>query len=199
MRTLPILALVCSCGTTAQYGFTVWGQEKHTLNTVQTCIRGAEAARFADLAIPIILDELTKSKFIKQPWSELVNRNRQAWTGRPIVGVCLVPEPESCCIGSACAEPHKEIGDAIAHARKTGCASDSNAWASLAWPPVCTTAWPNEPHCVQPIEVKNTGWEVRLFHELFNLAIQRWAGYQGRGYTAEIYKVEALARARLTQ
>lgn len=192
---LPAL-LLCSCGTTAQHGWTAWGQERHTLNTAQTCVRGEDAARLADRVLPAYLAELKAAGHVKLTWSEIVERDRR-WPGRPIVGVCLVPEPEACCISGACAGPRK--GALVA--RKSGCASDAHAWASLSWPPVCRPEWPDEPHCVQgAADVRSDGWQARLAHELFNVAILRWANYQasaGNHYNDQIYEVERRVRAQL--
>jgi hypothetical protein len=202
-HTTILICLLAACGTTAKHGFTSWGQEKYTLNTAQTCIRGEDAVKLADRVLPEIAAALQKAGYIKRGWTDLVDGNRQWATGRPVMGVCLVPEPEACCIGSACRPPVKDLGGGKPlFARKAGCASDAHAWASLSWPPVCRAEWPDEPKCVETAaETSEAGWESRLFHEVFNMAIQRWSNFQSTGgenyYQEKIYDVEKGVRSQL--
>lgn len=201
MRSFILLVLLCSCGTTAKHGFTAWGQEKYTLNTAQSCVNGEDAVRLADKVLPEILTALKNAGHIKMSWPEVVDRNRR-WPGRPIVGVCLVEEPEPCCIGKACIPPVKDLDGQPVYARKSGCASDAHAWASLSWPPICRPEWKDEPHCVASAsEVSHAGWEQRLFHEIFNMSVQRWANYQRSGtgnyYNDKIYAVELVVKSQL--
>jgi hypothetical protein len=169
-------------------------QAKYTLNTKQVCIRSQEAARVADLAWLLSLDALAEDGFV-------TDRRKAVEQLRGSTNlVCLVEQPEPCCIGNGCVGPYQE--GTGKPARKAGCASDMHAWASIAWPPVCTAEWPDEPHCVAQ-GVETTGWPERLRHEIFNMAVLRWVkvrdpSYQHRVYTETEPKVAERFR-RVTQ
>jgi len=79
---------------------------------------------------------------------------------------CLIEEPESCCIhgaGSvACAGPCQ----GTTCARKRGCATNYILWVARNWPPICTSAWPNEPHCVAAGSARQQNYDDDLVHEV---------------------------------
>jgi len=186
-----LLLVMTGCKTTAVQGLcSVRGQEKHTLGTKQPCIRSSEAIRAADLAALLTLEAFVRHGVVKDRERAVLELQREGNL------VCLVLEPEPCCVNSACVGPYKEIGDTVVGARKAGCASMYHAWASVRWPFVCGDTWPDEPHCTQdPSAIDMQGWPERLRHEVFNMLTQRWAGLVAKARenqyeTQEIYKLE---------
>lgn len=173
-----LLTLLCGCPTTAVRGTTeLKAQDKHTLNTKSPCVRPHEAIAVADLAWTLSREALEVAGLIELE-------------GGGIPMVCLIERPEPCCLGSGCVGPYKEANDGRTGmaARKAGCASPWTAWASLSWPPVCGPAWPDEPHCVLS-GASEAGWEERLRHEVFNMAVLRFTRVRDPGYVSDVYTV----------
>lgn len=182
---LPLIPLVVllHCRTTAIQGKTeIKAQTIHTLNTKQPCVRGEEALAVADLAWTLTREVLEEAGLIAFPNP----------SGIPMV--CLIEQPEPCCVNSACVGPYKESdapgkpGAVIMAARKAGCSNDGFAWAALKWPPVCQDPWQDEPHCVEArAQQSSCGWEERLRHEVFNMGVLRWTKTWDPAYKTKVY------------
>ena len=175
-------------------------QQGYSLNTNQKCIKARETVKIADKVMPVIISELMKAGYI-----------RKTPTDYNKVMICTIERPEPCSMGGWTRGPWKEINGEKVGARKRGCTISGALWVSLYWPPVCTAEWPAEPaggsvkearkYCVgSKRETFTRGWRQILIHELFNLAVSRWANTRlpsGDYYKAKIYEVEALVNKRL--
>jgi hypothetical protein len=183
LGVLVLTVVASGCPTTAVQGTTeVKAQSEYTLNTQSPCVRAKEAIAVADMAWMLTREALQSAGLIKfkDP------------SGIPMV--CLIEQPEPCCVNGYCVGPYKESdvpgrpGAKILTARKAGCSSNGFAWATLKWPPVCTDAWLDEPHCVESwAEQSLCGWEERLRHEVFNMGVLRWTGLRDPEYKTRVY------------
>lgn len=182
--------MVISCKTSGSRGLcSILAQgPKFTLNTKQKCILSDEARLVGDLAHLLSLQALSEAGMLD--YSKAVEQMKE---GTPMI--CVVPEPESCCISGMCAGPYNQ--EKTLAARKAGCSSSFHAWASLTWPPICTSEWENEPHCVQERNNNNYDWRETLRHEVFNIAVQRWTKVWDPSYRDKIYtEIEPVMRER---
>lgn len=159
------LSLLVGCGTSALRGLSpVAVESKHTLNTLQTCVRGPELLRVLDLAVPLVAEELTRAGLV--PDRVQLGRIMR----EPLALACVVEQPEPCVwVGAKCASSTDPVC-----ARKRGCASYAHLWVARWWPPVCTTNWPTEPHCVSSETQQNdAGWKADVFHEVAEMICAR--------------------------
>lgn len=175
---LLLLLLLPACPTTAVQGTTeVKAQAEYTLGTQAPCIRPREAVAVADLAWVLSQEALESAGLV-------------TLRGSGIPMVCLIEQPEPCCVAGGCAGPYKEsfAQNTVLAARKAGCATAWTAWAALKWPPVVRSEWIEEPHVVQSwAEQSSCGWEDRLRHEVFNMAVLRWTKVHDPGYASPVY------------
>ena len=155
------LLLLSACPNSAYRGaFVIAQNPKYTLNTQHTCEAPEEALRLAELAMPLILQELERDGVI----ADYAAAVRQL-AGKTMV--CRIPAPEPCCMNrNYCAKPQQPGGGR--YARKAGCTILSSVWYSETWPPICRPDWPSEPHCdaVEPYDK-----EATLVHELINVVV----------------------------
>jgi hypothetical protein len=176
-----LLLFISGCiSSSAEPGLcNITAQSEYTLNTKQVCINPENSIKVADLAWLLSLNVLVEDRYITDRRKAVESLNEG------VNLVCLIELPEPCCIGGGCTGPYQEgIGTP---ARKAGCANDYFAWASISWPPVCTEAWPDEPHCTTSEFVETVGWAERLRHEVFNMAVLRWVKIRDPSYLHRIY------------
>ncbi len=141
--------------TVPHQGLSVTAQStKYTLNTKAKCIEPVKTMRLADRILPVVLDEISKAGLID--YQQAVNRLK----GR--VMVCMIPRPEPCCAGTACAGPFLRTTPA----RKAGCTVWTSIWVSKTWPPSCSPEWPEEPHCDSN---ETHSIEATMVHELIEV------------------------------
>lgn len=183
IRLLPFAILLIGCPSPGLYtGLTgVKSQNGYTLNTGQVCQHADIATQIADRVMVLSLAALVESGHVKDYNAAVANETK--------ISTCIVRDPEPCTFAGWTNGP---IGpDGKTAASKRGCASPWHAWASLCWPPVCTSAWPDEPHCVPAGGASTSGWEQALVHELFNVARARWATGQA-AYEGDYDKLPGL-------
>jgi len=180
VRLLPLLCLLLAtgCPVAAYRGVYATVQNpKYTLNTKQLCQHPEETLRVAELALPIILEELAKDG-----WINSVAEATAQLKGK--VMVCQVQFPEPCCFWKDnCAAPQQPGGGR--YARKAGCTVYESAWVSRTWPPVCQADWPNEPHCDADEPYL---WDENLVHELLRIVVSMVMMVNDAGYSHAVWQ-----------
>lgn len=116
MRRLLLASLLLSgCATTERRGLTLISQQqRHTLHTRAGCASDPEVIRAADMALVLVVREAAAAGLVG--YDIAPDRLRG-------LSVCLVEEPEPCCIGSLCASGGP----------KAGCSGAGWAWVSRHW------------------------------------------------------------------
>ena len=139
-----VLAILSGCPTTALHGTYVWGQQKYSLNALQTCSAATELVPAADA---MITQQIAKGAALGL-WDAAT---LTAEVKRHPIGMCMIERPESCCVngGRGCVGPYRydANGVPVQAARKGGCSGEGWTWVSRSWPPVCGADWPKEDHC----------------------------------------------------
>ncbi|MCU0913026.1 MAG: hypothetical protein MUC88_00510 [Planctomycetes bacterium] len=157
---LLILPLLAACPKYVTLGRMTWAQDYQTHNTVQKCSNGAEVVAEAERDLAAILETAKADGYVQS----VDEATRRIGTRN---GVCLIDEPETC--GGR--GPYGPKGQS---ARKAGCAyGGSDIWVSRWWPPICTSEWPTEPHCVAGTGQVREEWRNTLLHELGHLVMAR--------------------------
>jgi hypothetical protein len=112
---LLLALLLPACASTGGYGLTpVWQQRGYTLNTHAKCLAEPTVLREADISLLLITRAAEEAKLLDY-------EKARDLLLRP--GVCLIAEPEPCCLGAFCAGPNV----------KAGCSADGWAWVSEIW------------------------------------------------------------------
>ncbi len=139
--------------------------------THSRCVNQGLADQWSAVSLSILVRETVRQGYVA--FASLAQD-----LGRRPIKMCLIDRPAPCCLGyNPCASPC-EHGRC---ARKAGCAWYSHVWVSKAWPPVCQTDWPDEPHCGD-IADPGYDWRATLVHELGNVIRLRFLS--GEGYDA---------------
>jgi hypothetical protein len=175
-----LLSLLLSACTTAGlqtllHGVTISrGGKAGDHITSAECIEPEEAAKWVAIAWPILLQQTAAQGYATD------TQVREVGTREPLgLKVCLVAEPQQCCLGSFCAAPcsHGKC------ARKAGCASSNHIWVSKLWPPQCTSDAGEYNRRCGPAEATHD-WRGSLVHELGNVVRLRLLPAEGYDATS---------------
>jgi len=109
---------------------------------------------------PLVLEE----------WERAVPGSRVQVESWWLSTACLIEEPEPCAL-----VPQNCAGNTtVVCARKRGCVhSPQQLWVARWWPPVCTAAWPTEPHCVPATAARSAKFYCDFGHEGVELVNKR--------------------------
>ena len=165
MRVFLALALLGGCTTglpTIVTGLTVSSGPKDHISLVE-CIDRDEVAEIAPVLWALLTQRTAEQGYVKD--GQLAK-----WILGSDVRVCLIDEPQPCCMGGwPCAGPCEEKDGVMICARKAGCATIGYAWVSKTWPPKCTANQhkADAARCGDPNP--DYDWRQTMIHEMGNV------------------------------
>jgi hypothetical protein len=140
-----VVLLLTGCPSSAIPGKTAILMESKRSTPIQLCMATPEFRNQLDQAVLLVGKELRAAG--------LISAREATLEGGDTPIACQIDQPEPCLLTPASCRKYPKSPRC---ARKRGCGHANGLWIARLWPPVCTSEWPDEAHCVQTAEEQST-------------------------------------------